>query len=367
VPSRLSVTDFDFKIKGKELYLISKKELKVTLNDGSGFFMFKTIQYNITPKIRVNLAQPLPEQNVVDASQTTQKEPSQTTPAKAEIPSGLTFAVASDLHVQSSYVPGKLKKNLEQIINKHPELIILTGDLTDADPGQKGVKIDKMWSRFKQGVFDRLTSNNIIVAPALGNHDAYNKYQKDSYSRFWKTNKQSSLESIITKESNYPLYYSFDYKNNHFVILDTNKEYISPSQLRWLKEDLESANADHIFVFGHHPLKAPCTTYWCHRSSGLQPTSELVKIFKDYDITLLTTGHAHYYRKGSYQGINTLLMGSTTYNRRYDAEKQDEMFVMVNVDKDKVVITPFSYEGKRLKEDWLLPKGYSELTSSVVS
>ncbi|RME55154.1 hypothetical protein D6777_01435 [Candidatus Woesearchaeota archaeon] len=352
-PCYLTADDFDISFKDNNVYLISKKELKIITAKPTDS-QHNYIEYNITPKIKVPLTYKV------------KVEPVQTRKQDSQPSSDFKFAIASDLHVQSSYVPGKLKKNLEQIISQDPDFVVLTGDLTDADPGQSGKDIDKMWSNFKSGVFDKLTSNDIFIVPALGNHDAYNKYQKDSYTNFWKTNSQSKLEQLINKDSNFPLYYSFDYNNNHFVVLDTNKEYISQGQLNWLENDLSSAKAKHTFVFGHHPLLAPCTTYWCHRSSGLQPSDKLVNLFKKYNITLLTTGHAHYYRKARYKGVNTLLMGSTTYNRKYDKEKQDEMFVMADVG-NVVTLTPINFEGKKLKDDWLLPNGYAELSSSVVS
>ncbi len=55
-------------------------------------------------------------------------------------------------------------------------------------------------------------------------------------------------------------YYSFDYKNAHFVILDCefagDYHRIGDQQFDWLKKDLASAKGkyDHIFVFAHEPL-----------------------------------------------------------------------------------------------------------------
>ena len=59
-----------------------------------------------------------------------------------------------------------------------------------------------------------------------------------------------------------PPYYSFDYKNAHFVFLDssrgfTEKVAIPEEQYKWLENDLKGAKGKLIFVFSHIPPSDP--------------------------------------------------------------------------------------------------------------
>lgn len=59
-----------------------------------------------------------------------------------------------------------------------------------------------------------------------------------------------------------PPYYSFDYKNVHFVFLDSSrgwaeKKAIPEEQYVWLENDLKNAQGKLIFVFSHIPPSDP--------------------------------------------------------------------------------------------------------------
>ena len=55
-----------------------------------------------------------------------------------------------------------------------------------------------------------------------------------------------------------PLYYSFDYRDAHFICLYTDEAlqsapHFSQTQLQWLQDDLAHSKARNIFVFMHKP------------------------------------------------------------------------------------------------------------------
>lgn len=61
-----------------------------------------------------------------------------------------------------------------------------------------------------------------------------------------------------------PAYYSFDYKETHFVFLDssrgwTEKTTIPKEQYQWLEKDLQNAQGKRIFVISHIPPTDPRT------------------------------------------------------------------------------------------------------------
>ena len=112
------------------------------------------------------------------------------------------------------------------------------------------------------------------------------------------------------------MHYSFNYKNVHFVAIDSEtgypnapleNSYFLPcggfqEQLNWLEQDLINAN-DHldeqpwIFVYGHRPIYQGNNT-----DINLQTAME--KLFYKYNVDIYFTGHVHSYERTwpTYQG-----------------------------------------------------------------
>jgi len=96
-------------------------------------------------------------------------------------------------------------------------------------------------------------------------------------------------------------WFSFDYGNSHFIILDTNKPYEPGSeQYRWLEENLGSKNcrdATFRFAFFHHP---PYSEQWhLPGYDGEQEVREyLVPLLESYGVDLVFSGHTHDYERG---------------------------------------------------------------------
>jgi len=109
------------------------------------------------------------------------------------------------------------------------------------------------------------------------------------------------------------LYYSFDYGNAHFVVLDQFVNMVlacaqdevlvdhclDDDQLAWLEGDLAAASqtADLIFVSAH---EGPYSSKE-GRSGSLQ-MRVLLPMFEQYGVTAILTGHDHYYERGVTDG-----------------------------------------------------------------
>ncbi|MBE0433553.1 metallophosphoesterase, partial [candidate division WOR-3 bacterium] len=89
-------------------------------------------------------------------------------------------------------------------------------------------------------------------------------------------------------------YYSFNYQNTHFIVLDNTMTYwgqpqeMGSEQLSWLAKDLEKhKQMDHIFVFYHIP-----TYIYALRDNT---TDTLTQILEKYGVDVVFTGHHHEY------------------------------------------------------------------------
>jgi len=149
-----------------------------------------------------------------------------------------------------------------------------------------------------QGICDMLTPNTPmdfinhevpdlsggVLAPTPENASAIN-------SLF--CNKQESSSSLHP----YNFFYSFGYKNSHFIMLSLFDDYQSlrESQMSFLESELTAAKnaGKHIFVFAHAPLYT--TNFDRHR-----PTTNwraYTDLFDTYGVDVYFNGHNHSYER----------------------------------------------------------------------
>jgi len=107
-----------------------------------------------------------------------------------------------------------------------------------------------------------------------------------------------------------PLYYSFDHKNAHFVVLNNSfKPSFDAKQFAWLKQDLAQADKEHIFVFMHRPTFDPTEIYKNYMMSGRKVTEELMRVCEKYKVDYVIAGHLHGYARTKRKGVVYLISG----------------------------------------------------------
>ena len=110
------------------------------------------------------------------------------------------------------YCNDETEKTIENIISIYPELVITTGDHV------KDERTAKCWIEMSKEIKDKLKI-------AIGNHDTGS----------------SKIFKQITKNHNLTNpYYSYDFKNIHFISLSTEHPFEEESkQYEFIKDDLE--------------------------------------------------------------------------------------------------------------------------------
>jgi hypothetical protein len=123
---------------------------------------------------------------------------------------------------------------------------------------------------------------------SLGNHDAREQ-------RFYK------LFNMDGK-----LYYSFSPKPEvRFFALEST--YPVPEQIRWLEKELAGSRSDWKIVFFHHPLYSSGDRH----GSDLRLREVLEPLFVKYGVSVVLTGHDHFYERVKPQkGITYFVVGS---------------------------------------------------------
>jgi 3',5'-cyclic AMP phosphodiesterase CpdA len=217
---------------------------------------------------------------------------------------------------------------IAQRLAEHPfELMVFLGDV--AYPRGTAERLD---ARFFGVYADYLAY--VPVFPTLGNHDeeaAQGRAYLDAF--------------VLPGEERW---YSFDWGDAHFVVLDTNR--IGPEQARWLDRDLASSERRWLIVAGHHP---PLTT--SIRGGSSRYNRFLVPVLERYRIDLLLAGHEHHYERFGplRNGMHLIVSGGGGGNLQNFGWNSDAAalrlvhhFLSLTITENELVVRAIDIEGK---------------------
>ncbi len=204
------------------------------------------------------------------------------------------FAVIGDR--TGSHQPGIFPQAVEGVNRLDPDIVLTVGDYIEGYTTDT-TALNKEWDEFME-IMSKLKVPYYLVP---GNHDiTYNE-----------------AEPIYRKRVGEP-YYSFDFKNTHFVMLDVSRiekaEDLPQDQMAWLIDDLKkNQGRENIFVFLHKPL-------WFNaiEEKKVDPMHE---VFKEYGVDAVFSGHYHHYFTGEIDGIRYICVGSS--GGAMDMESED--------------------------------------------
>jgi 3',5'-cyclic AMP phosphodiesterase CpdA len=226
-----------------------------------------------------------------------------------------TFAIAGDRTGET--VAGVWTRVWQQIAAEKPDFVVTVGDTiqggNDATAEAEWIAVRPSWSRY-----------HIPVYFTPGNHDIWSEKSRRIYEQ------QSGRRS----------FYSFNYQNAHFTILDNSESMqLSPRQMAFLQADLEANRARAPkFVFFHQP-------FWLIPIMLGNSDLPFHQMMRKYGVSYVVSGHVHRYLRTELDGIVYLLAGSSGgHLRGHDPAKGVEqgwlfMHLLVKVQGTKVEAT----------------------------
>ena len=228
-------------------------------------------------------------------------------------PKTLNFGIVTDVH--KDLMPDadkRLETFIGEAISRKVEFIVQMGDFCMGETKNKDFL--KIWETYRGPKYH-----------ILGNHDM-DKQSKQEMLDFWGMPKT---------------YYSYDFKNYHFIILDANflyqdgkfidynkanfyvdsslRTFIDNEQIEWFKADLEATKLPTI-IFSHQSL-------W-HYQWGVKNRLVLQKIMETQKekVICCLNGHNHLDYHHHQNGIDYFEINSMSYQWMSDKYKSTERF-----------------------------------------
>jgi predicted phosphodiesterase len=269
-------------------------------------------------------------------------------------PGSVKFAVIGDTGTGDQH-ERDVAKQLSDSHQQFPfDFVIMMGDNMYGGDKPKDY-VNKFEAPYKS-----LLDGGVKFYAALGNHDNPNQ-------RFYKPFNMGGER-----------YYSFKPSLNagvRFFALDSN--YIDKDQLDWFEKQLAASGSDWKIAYFHHP---PYSSGETHGSSTII-RDQLEPIFTKYGVSVVFTGHEHFYERIKPQkGITYIIQGSSAKLRTGDITKTDltakgydrgYTFMLVEIDGDQLTFQTISQTGESIdsgtihRVDVKTPEGNRPITTAA--
>jgi acid phosphatase type 7 len=203
----------------------------------------------------------------------------QTAPLRGD-PAAFTFLAWGDFGKNSD----SQKRLRDRMLLDHFRLMVTTGD--NAYPSGAYGEFETNVFQIYQELFYKTP-----VFPSLGNHD----YQTGNGAPYLDL---FDLPQTSWRTADQERYYSFDYGNVHFIILDSNSplnvddRIAEDDMFDWLRADLQQTRQPWRIAAFHHPAYSTGL-----HGSDSRVQAKLVPILENYGVELVLNGHDHLYQR----------------------------------------------------------------------
>lgn len=227
--------------------------------------------------------------------------------ARLSRPRGLALRLAhlTDIHLApNNHAPERFARILDLVCDHDLDLVLNGGDTVMAvDYGDiTRERVHGLWDLWhrSQGPL-----RHHAVHSCLGNHDMWWAAPDQTDPMY---GKPYAVQQLGMPQA----YYSFEERNWHFVVLDSNHSpagSLGEEQMNWLKEDLASVDRQkHILVMSHYPIFAAI----CQWEGGMHTDyRELLTLFYQYpNLRACISGHMHLLERLTYNGVEYFCNGA---------------------------------------------------------
>ena len=230
----------------------------------------------------------------------------------------------------------KLIEAISHLNQLLPPFVIICGDLTNSAYNTTPVihETDVFFNKFSQ-------MNSLIKRyDVAGNHDI---------------GTPPTYESIAWYEQRFsPIWYSFVYRNNLFIILEsnllkdsTNIVSLANKQMLWLEGELRKstrAKLCNVMLFMHHPLcLSNVNEAEQYFNIGIAKRQEILTLCHQYNVKAVFNGHLHNTAYVNDNGVEIVTSNASSYT--FNTDGTDPVGLrLVDVYEDHIVHTFYGYD-----------------------
>lgn len=166
----------------------------------------------------------------------------------------------------------------------HPAFVLNVGDTIEGGDDHRAAQD---WAALRP-IWTRYNKYPIYFTP--GNHDVFSEASR----------------KLFERETGRPTFYSFNYQNAHFTVLDNSaSDDLPEAQLEFLRRDLERNKVrSPKFILFHRPFWIPYVMFK-NREFPLH------QIAKKYAVSYVICGHMHQFMRMEQEGVVYMVVGSS--------------------------------------------------------
>ena len=257
-----------------------------------------------------------------------------------EAPNPVRFALIGNTNPDTPYrdLSTKIRSVFYRINRENPLIVVHMGNVVYGGKKWMGINREDVKKQYYQ--FSSFTAAlRSLLYTVKGEKDTYED-KSDVYYQFSRKND----------------YYSFNYGNVHFIMLDsidTKPGTVGDDQIEWLKDDLEYyRNSPAILVFIHHPLFLPPGRYpndaiFCRQAQVLHA------LFAKYPVKAVFSGNLDRYYSTRRGAIEYITAGCGGYNPS-DSAKSHASYYIVDFDRGSINVAARQVPYDRMQKHRLL-------------
>ncbi|MBA2664216.1 MAG: metallophosphoesterase family protein [Bradymonadaceae bacterium] len=173
-----------------------------------------------------------------------------------------------------------------------PDIYLHMGDMAYTDG------TDQQFQLYFFDIYQQVLRNTVSWA-TLGNHEGHSSSSSTQSGPYYDAYVLPKSAEAGGMSSGTEAYYSFDYANVHFVVLDS---YDSPrgvggAMLNWLQADLGATDQEWIIAFWHHPPYTKGSHNSDTESALRQMRENALPILEAAGVDMVLAGHSHIYER----------------------------------------------------------------------
>jgi len=212
-------------------------------------------------------------------------------------------------------------------------------------------------SEYQAAVFDVYGDmlKKSVAWSTLGNHDGHSATSSTQTGPYYDIFSFPTAAECGGTSSGTEAYYSYDYANIHFIVLESHQLYNDTTQMAWCLSDIQATTQDWIVAIFHHPPYTKGSHNSDSETQLVAMRNNFLSILEDNGVDLVLSGHSHSYERsyfinGHYGTSNTFNSGTHTVGANGDlsgkADTGDGAYTKTDTDTEGAVYITAGSSGK---------------------